>query len=96
MANVVRSSYQKVRTVVHALPSPVKLPGEFRSPTFQSKVVELVAHQLPYGAVTSYPSRSAITSATGQSVRTPAKKQMRSTSRSYSRRRYYYGKKRKY
>lgn len=53
----------------------------------------------PYGQVTSYPSSShPITSTTGlNSERTPAKKQMRSTSRSsYSRRRYYYGKKRKY
>ncbi len=51
---------------------------------------------LPYGGVSSYPSQSAVTSTTGHSVRTPAKKQIRSTSQSYSRRRYYYGKKRKY
>ena len=51
---------------------------------------------LPYGGVSSYPSQSAVTSTTGHSVRTPAKKQIRSTSQSYSRRKYYYGKKRKY
>jgi len=52
---------------------------------------------LPYGGVSSYPSQSVVTSTTGHSVRTPAKKQIRSTSQSYSRRRrYYYGKKRKY
>lgn len=51
---------------------------------------------LPYGGVSSYPSQSVVTSTTGHSVRTLAKKQMRSTSQSYSRRRYYYGKKRKY
>ena len=61
---------------------------------------------LPYGGVSSYPSQSAITSTTGHSVRksrkgggataTSGKKQMRSTSQSYSRRKYYYGKKRKY
>lgn len=51
----------------------------------------------PYGTVTSYPSSSQpVTSTTGHSVRTPAKKQIRSTSHSHSRRRYYYGKKRKY
>ncbi len=50
----------------------------------------------PYGGVSSYPSQSAVTSTTGHSVRTPAKKQIRSTSQSYSRRKYYYGKKRKY
>lgn len=53
-------------------------------------------YSLPYGSVSSYPFQSAVTSTTGHSVRTPAKKQMRSTSQSYSRRRYYYGKKRKY
>ncbi len=52
---------------------------------------------LPYGGVSSYPSQSAVTSTTGHSERTSAKKQIRSTSHSYStRRRYYYGKKRKY
>ncbi len=56
-----------------------------------------LASNLPYGGVSSYPSQSVVTSTTGHSVRTPAKKQMRSISRlSYSRRRYYYGKKRKY
>lgn len=51
----------------------------------------------PYGQVTSYPSSShPRTSTTGLKERTQAKKQMSSTSRSHSRRRYYYGKKRKY
>ncbi len=54
---------------------------------------------LPYGSVTSYPSQShPVTSTTGHlTERNTAKKQIRSTSHSYSRRRrYYYGKKRKY
>ncbi len=56
-----------------------------------------IASALPYGSVTSYPSVShPITSTTGHSPRGKSQKQIRSTSHSYSRRRYYYGKKRKY
>ncbi len=72
-------------------------PQNYQSPTFHGRVAELVTYNLPYGAVSSYPSQShPVTSTTGHSKRTPAKKQIRSTSYSHSRRNYYYRQKRKY
>ena len=53
--------------------------------------------QLPYGSVSSYPSQSqTVTSTSGHTQERKVKKQISSTSRSYStrRRNYYYGKKR--
>ena len=81
-----------------AVPDPLPIVDEVLFSAVVAVGAGLYVHaSLPYGSVTSYPSQSAITSATGQTVRTPAKKQMRSTSRSsYSRRRYNYGKKRNY
>ncbi len=96
MSNVVQMSHQIVTGVLHGS-KPVQTPQDYHSPTFQGRVAELVVFNLPFGGVSSYPSQSAVTSTTGHSVRTPAKKQIRSTSQSYyRRRRYYYGKKRKY
>ncbi len=82
------------------VPDPIPLVDEI---IFSAIIVAggaLYIHgSLPYGSVSSYPSQShPITSTTGHlSERNTAKKQIRSTSHSYSRRRrYYYGKKRKY
>ena len=84
-------------TVGLAVPDPLPIVDEVLFASVIAVGAGLYVHaSLPYGSVTSYPSRSAVTSTTGHSVRTPAKKQMRSTSHSYSRRRYYYGKKRKF
>jgi hypothetical protein len=82
-----------------AVPDPLPVVDEVIGVTLiAGGLIYHLASNLPYGGVSSYPSQSVVTSTTGHSVRTPAKKQMRSTSRSsYSRRRnYYYGKKRKY
>ncbi len=81
------------------VPDPIPLVDEI---IFSAIIVAggvLYIHgSLPYGSVSSYPSQShPITSTTGHSLRGQVKKQIRSTSRfSHSRRRYYYGKKRKY
>lgn len=56
-----------------------------------------ISSMIPYGTVTSYPSVShPVTSTTGHSLRGKKQKQISSTSRSYSYRRRYYPKKRKY
>ena len=83
------------------VPDPIPLVDEILFSAVIAAGAGLYIHgSLLYGSVSSYPSQShPITSTTGQtSERTPAKKQIRSTSRfSHSRRRrYYYGKKRKY
>ncbi len=101
MSNVFQMSYQMVTGVLHSgAIEPIRTPQDYQSPMFRGKVAELVMYNspLPYGSVTSYPSQShPITSTTGRShPRGQVKKQIRSTSHSHSRRRYYYGKKRKY
>ncbi len=81
------------------VPDPIPLVDEILFSAVIAAGAGLYIHgSLPYGSVSSYPSQShPITSTTGQSSRGQVKKQIRSTSHSYSRRRrYYYGKKRKY
>ncbi len=82
-----------------AVPDPLPFVDEILFSAVIAAGAGLYIHgSLPYGSVSSYPSQShPITSTTGQTFeRTSAKKQIRSTSRYPTRRRYYYGKKRKY
>ncbi len=82
------------------VPDPIPLVDEILFSAVIAAGAGLYIHgSLPYGSVSSYPSQShPVTSTTGLTLeRNTAKKQIRSTSHSYSRRRrYYYGKKRKY
>ncbi len=83
-----------------AVPDPLPFVDEILFSAVIAAGAGLYIHgSLPYGSVSSYPSQShPVTSTTGLTFeRNTAKKQIRSTSHSYSRRRrYYYGKKRKY
>ncbi len=96
------ASSAMIRTgaVILATPDPIPVIDEVIGVTLiVGGIAWKIASALPYGSVTSYPSQShPVTSTTGHlTERNTAKKQIRSTSHSYSRRRrYYYGKKRKY
>ena len=83
-----------------AVPDPIPFVDEILFGAVIVVGAGLYVHaSLPYGSVTSYPVQSLpVTSTTGQSQERKSQKQMSSTSRSYSyrRRKYYYGKKRRY